>query len=42
MGTQLVNIDHIKDISIMKELKTREEDKDHFMKEEPPDGETRC
>jgi hypothetical protein len=36
-GTHLVNIDYIKNISIVKGLKTRKEEEDHFTEEEPPD-----
>jgi hypothetical protein len=36
-GTHLVNIDYIKNISIVKGLNTRKEEEDHFTKEEPPD-----
>jgi hypothetical protein len=35
--THLVNIDYFKDISIVKEIGTREEENDHFTKEELPD-----
>ena len=36
-GTHLVNIDYIKNISIVKGLNTRKEEGNHFTKEEPPD-----